>query len=124
MVTEFNKARVIDDKIKPAFIQGKAYRKDINHIIVHNLRGVASNIKMLAETLLELYIKTGGDKHKNQILSMEDGLELIKESSSSLLESLSGLMQGLEQDAKSAAPFQECNVAEIVNGISSQLNGF
>jgi len=100
--------------------------EDINHIVVHNLRGVASNIKMIVEMLLKMYVaKEEETSKKPSAFSLEHGLSLIGESSTSLIDTLSSLMKGLVFTGQdNGLEYEMCDIRQIVDKISQQQNGF
>ncbi len=97
--------------------------EELSHIIAHNLRGPAGNIRMLSDTLLEQHERaaTGGDT--NDVFTQEEGLTLIRDSSRALMNNLATLMQVTEIKLGKDIPFDECNVSELVADISDQLKG-
>ncbi len=97
--------------------------EELSHIIAHNLRGPAGNIKMLTE-VMELKNKGGAAANENALsksLSMEKLIELVHEGSNSLIDSLSTLMEITEIKLNKEIPYNECNIAGIINDITSQL---
>lgn len=96
--------------------------EDLSHIIAHNLRGPAGNIKMLSETMLSKY---NTDSDSQQALKIafteEEAMILIHDSSLSLLESLATLMQITEIKLNKEIPRDDCDVNTIINEICNQL---
>lgn len=96
--------------------------EDLSHIIAHNLRGPAGNIKMLTETLLEQQArKANGDESQPEIFTADEALLLIHDSSMSLMDSLATLMQITEIKLNKEIPKDDCDVSLIVNDICNQL---
>lgn len=96
--------------------------EDLSHIIAHNLRGPAGNIKMLTETLLEQQTrKANGDDSQPEVFTSEEALLLIHDSSMSLMDSLATLMQITEIKLNKEIPRDNCDVSTIVNDICNQL---
>jgi signal transduction histidine kinase len=124
MITQINKVAGINLSGELTLYQKKAkHLENVNNMIVHNLRGIASNIKMLTEMLMSTYVhKNDASAGLKRSFSLEQGLSSIGDSSSSLLNMLSNLMKGIEVD--DATPdYDNCDIADIVHGISMQLNG-
>lgn len=97
--------------------------EDLSHIIAHNLRGPAGNIKMLTETLLEQQaLKASGDDSQPEVFTTDEALLLIHDSSMSLMESLATLMQITEIKLNKEIPRDNCDVSTIVNDICNQLH--
>ena len=97
--------------------------EELSHIIAHNLRGPAGNIKMLTE-VMELKNKGGAAAAENALsksLTMEKIIELIHEGSSSLIDSLSTLMEITDIKLNKEIPYNECNINAIINEITTQL---
>jgi len=97
--------------------------EELSHIIAHNLRGPAGNIKMLAE-VLDLKIRGGAAASENALsksLAVEKIVELIQEGSGSLIDSLSTLMEITDIKLNKEIPYVECNLAGIINDITTQL---
>lgn len=96
----------------------------LSHIIAHNLRGPAGNIKMLSEALLDK-LKGGqasADNMLSDAFSTEEVIALIQESSVSLIDSLSTQMKLTEIRLNEDIPYDECNVPLIIKDITSQLH--
>jgi PAS domain S-box-containing protein len=96
--------------------------EDLSHIIAHNLRGPASNIKMLVETMLDGQ-KNEEDRNPNigPKFSDEEALILMHDASKSLLDSLGTLMQITSIKLNKEIPLDDCDVSTIVNEICNQL---
>lgn len=127
MTTQIDKAEQISENVEISAFQNKVkFLEDVNHIIVHNLRGVASNIKMLVEMLMKIYVyKDEESSKKAGVFSLEKGLSFIGESSSSIINILSNLMKGLEFTNTTNTPeCENCDIAALVNNTAVQLNGF
>ncbi len=97
--------------------------EELSHIIAHNLRGPAGNIKMLTE-VMELKNKGGAAANENALsksLSMDKLIELVHEGSNSLIDSLSTLMEITEIKLNKEIPYNECDISSIINDITTQL---
>jgi len=83
--------------------------EDLNHIIAHNLRGPAGNIKILSDD-------TG-------IFPVQDAIKMIHTSSLTLLSSLDMLVEAarIKLDKKIVAEI--CDVQKIIDSIAGQLQG-
>lgn len=98
--------------------------EDLSHIIAHNLRGPAGNIKMLSEALLDLQEKKQkGDTNQDGAFTEEEATLLIHDSSMSLMESLSTLMQITEIKLNKEIHRNNCDIPVIVNDFCNQLQG-
>ncbi|GAA4468234.1 hypothetical protein GCM10023093_25430 [Nemorincola caseinilytica] len=96
--------------------------EDLSHIIAHNLRGPAGNIKMLSETLLEQQTqRNNGEPAQDEVFTQDEALLLIHDSSMSLMDSLSTLMQITQIKLNKEIPKDDCDVVAIVNDICNQL---
>ncbi len=98
--------------------------EELNHIIAHNLRGPAGNIKMFSEILLTMKKdKVDSENLLSDAFSEEEVLGFIEESSSSLMNSLSTLMEISEIKLNKEIAYDDCNIINMINVISSQLYG-
>ena len=84
--------------------------EELNHMIAHNLRGPVGNIKMLSE---------GG----SEIFPEKEALEMIHTSSDSLLDSLDTMMEVARIRLEKDIEYESCDVREIVNSITEQMQG-
>lgn len=84
--------------------------EELNHMIAHNLRGPVGNIQMLSE---------GG----SDIFPDKEALEMIHSSSVSLLDSLDTMMEVAKIRLEKDIEYDNCDVREIVSGITDQLQG-
>lgn len=125
MVTEINKVAELNENAELTLFKRKAHNlENINNIIVHNIRGVASNIKMLVEVLLRTYVnKDDRACALARTFSLEQGLSCIGESSSSLINALNNLVQGIDTDEQNIE-YDNCDFTDIISDIAVQLNGF
>ncbi len=98
--------------------------EELSHIIAHNLRGPAGNIKMIAEALVAKY--KGGEYAEANPLSnaftVDEALGFIKESSSSLMNSLATLMEIAEIKLNKDVPYNDCDVTGVIHDIMAQLH--
>lgn len=88
---------------------------ELTHIIAHNLRGPAGNIKMLSDK--DYLDDDDGEEGKDMVL------EMIHQSSIALMDSLNTLMEMALIKLNNEMAFDECNITDIVNNIISQLHG-
>ncbi len=98
--------------------------EDLSHIIAHNLRGPAGNIKMLSDSLLSRYRKNGDDDNSisfDSTFTEEEAITLINEGSQTLMDSLATLMQVTEIKLDKNVTIDNCNIAGIVNDVRNQL---
>jgi PAS domain S-box-containing protein len=109
---------------KISLINKISQMEELSHIIAHNLRGPAGNIKMFSEGLLAK--RNEGADSENLLASAfteEQFLEFIEESSTALISSLSTLMKITEIKLNKEIAYDECNIAEMIRTITNQLNG-
>ncbi len=98
--------------------------EELNHIIAHNLRGPAGNIKTLTDAMLaRLHGKPDADSVLGSSITTEQGLRFIGESSDALTNSLDTLMKIAEIKLNKAVPYDECDVAKIIDEIIVQQQG-
>ncbi len=99
--------------------------KGTNHMIAHNLRGAGMNIKMLAEVLLSKNITDACDIDAHEdIFTTKEAVQYLHESSISLLNTLSTLLELTDIDLNEKIKYDVCDIAEIVKHVESQLSGF
>lgn len=95
--------------------------EDLSHIVAHNLRGPAGNIKLLAEAMLA---QRDPDKSKDDLAGAftdEEAILLIHEASRTLMDSLGTLMQITQIKLNQEIPFDSCDVSAILNDLCNQL---
>jgi len=94
----------------------------LSHIIAHNLRGPAANIKMLSGALLADHKGGKGADHSFAGLFTDDeALALINESSETLMGSLATLMEITEIKLNKEIPHNDCDIQELVHDITTHL---
>jgi PAS domain S-box-containing protein len=100
--------------------------EEMSHIVAHNLRGPANNIKLLTETLK---VKLGGtsDNENAQIISESvteaEAADMIGKASDSLLNTLELLLSIAEIRLSGGIAFDHCDINEIIRTIQQQLQG-
>lgn len=87
--------------------------EDFNRIVAHNLRGPAGSIGMIIEMIEE----TSSMEEKEELLDM------LKESSVTLNETLNELMKVLEVRNNKDIPFDDCDLTDLVYGMNGMLKG-
>jgi PAS domain S-box-containing protein len=87
--------------------------EDFNRIVAHNLRGPAGSIKLI----LNMIDEEEDEAEKTDLLNM------LRESSNTLSESLNDLMKVLEVRINKDLINDECNLQEIINITQSMLRG-
>jgi PAS domain S-box-containing protein len=96
--------------------------EDLSHIVAHNLRGPAGNIKMLSEALLAQNRPEDNTPNSlGDVFTQDEALILIHDSSLSLIDSLATLMQITEIKLNKEIARDDCDVAAILNDICNQL---
>ena len=93
--------------------------EELNHIIAHNLRGPANNIRMLVNMLID---SGKAEEETGLVLEMKEIVEYLDEGSNSLLSSLNTLMEVVQLSLNKSIPYDDCDVSKIINEILSQLN--
>ena len=83
--------------------------EELNHIIAHNLRGPAGNIKLLSES-------TG-------IFPDQEALKMIHTSSLSLLSNLDMMVEVARIKLDQEIQYDHCNIRKIIEDITAQLQG-
>ena len=96
--------------------------EELSHIIAHNLRGPAANIKMLSGALLADHKGDESNSLKG-LFTSEEAFELIHESSETLMNSLSTLMEITEIKLNKEIPYNDCDVKALVNDVTTHLYG-
>lgn len=84
--------------------------EEFSRIVAHNLRGPAGNISMLAELL--------STEPENSVMY----LDMLKESSSVLNDTLHQLIQILEIQLHTNIAFDECDVKQLIGKVKSMFN--
>lgn len=87
--------------------------EDFNRIVAHNLRGPSGSIGTLIDMLPDA--ETEDDRN--------DFIQMLRESSASLNETLNELMKVLEVRFNKNIPFDTCDLKEITNSVESMLKG-
>jgi PAS domain S-box-containing protein len=98
--------------------------EELSHIIAHNLRGPAGNVKMFSEILMakQNSENTDSDNPLANAFTTEEAVKFIYESSTALMESLATLMEITEIKLNKDIPYNDCDIEAIVNGIITQLH--
>jgi len=103
--------------------------EEINNMMAHNLRGAASNIKLLTEILRDRKTENSGisydelAKTNENIMSDSEILDCLSHSSNAMLAILDDMMQTVNQELKERVDIEECDVEKIVRNVTCQLNG-
>ncbi|MGY4384515.1 PAS domain S-box-containing protein [Pedobacter sp. UYP24] len=87
--------------------------EDFNRIVAHNLRGPAGSMGMI----INMLETTEKETDRVELLSM------LKQSSTSLNETLEELMKVLEIRLNKGIPFEECDPISILNSVENMLKG-
>lgn len=95
--------------------------EELSHIIAHNLRGPAGNIRVLSESLLELIRTKDSENAPAQPFTMEEAAGMIYEGSAALMESLNTLMQITEIKLNKQIPIDNCDMDSIIRDVCHQL---
>jgi PAS domain S-box-containing protein len=87
--------------------------EDFNRIVAHNLRGPAATIQMI----LEMYADSASEPDRS------DYLDMLKQASSTLIDTLNELMKVLEIRNNKNLPYDTCSFQSIVNSVEVMLKG-
>ena len=121
---EINRKNTELEATRVSLINKISQLEELSHIIAHNLRGPAGNINMIAEALVAKNL--GGIYAEQNPLSNafteDEGLGFIRESSTSLMNSLATLMEIAEIKLNKDVPYNDCDVIAIINEITAQLH--
>jgi PAS domain S-box-containing protein len=104
-IDEYKRALDLENKVSQF--------EDFNRIVAHNLRGPAGSIQMLLDMLSEA--DTDSEK--------DDLVDMLKQSSSTLIATLNDLMKVLEVRNNKDLPYDSCDLEKIVKGIKDMLKG-
>lgn len=116
---EINRRNAELEAARESLINKVNQLEEVSHIIAHNLRGPASNIKMLVDILVSQ--KSGDDHQYANVFTDDEVLDLIGKSSTSLTSNLATLMEITEIKLNQEIPFDDCEVSEIIKSITDQL---
>jgi len=87
--------------------------EDFNRIVAHNLRGPAGSIDMILDMM--------GDSEAEE--EKADYLKMLKQSSTTLINTLNELMKVLEVRNNQNLPYDDCNLDELTGNIKKMLAG-
>lgn len=113
LADEINRKNAELEAAKISLVNKISQMDELTHIIAHNLRGPAGNIKMLSAR----------DNFDEDDISKTEALELIHQSSLALMDSLNTLMEMTLIKLNNNIAYDECNIPDIVNNIINQLHG-
>ncbi len=106
----------LSDKIKQL--------ETLNHIIAHNLRGSAANIKMLADVLLEKNIPNDcSADNSDNMFTIGEAIQYISESSQSLLTTLNTVMAAADIHLNDDIRLDDCDILAISEHVVKQMRG-
>jgi PAS domain S-box-containing protein len=120
---EINRKNVTLEATKTSLVNKINQLEELSHIIAHNLRGPANNIKMLTDVLLSKLnpMATDAEKEMNNAFTETETINLIQESSAALVNSLGTLMKITEIKLNREIPFDDCDVYALAQDVISQL---
>ncbi|ASU36349.1 PAS domain S-box protein [Mucilaginibacter xinganensis] len=87
--------------------------EDFNRIVAHNLRGPAGSIDMI------LNMMSASDTREEK----DEYLKMLKQSSSTLIETLNELMKVLEVRNNQNLPYDDCDLNDITLNVKQMLTG-
>ncbi len=100
--------------------------EELSHIIAHNLRGPAANIKLLADILKASSNPSPGADDENSmanLMTSEQAIDFIHDASTSLMNTLESVLMIAKISLNKEMPYDECDIEEITEDIKSQLHG-
>lgn len=113
LIDELNIANTELEATKLNLVNKLGKLEELNHLIAHNLRGPANNIHFLANAI-----------HKgDSAFRTDEVIEMIKEGSNALVESLETLMDLTQIRLNKTVPYNDCHIEDIANSIINQLHG-
>ena len=89
--------------------------EEFNQIVSHNLRGPASNIRMLTDSIIENF-----SHYEDPTLKLY--IEYLKSSSDNLIDTLQDLSSIIEVQSPNSLKYERCNFAQILNKIIDQFS--
>lgn len=119
LTDEVNRKNSELEAIRSGLISKISQMEDLNHIIAHNLRGPANNIRVLVEMLMDTMQPK---KESGLKLDLNEIIDFLDEGSNSLLTSLNTLMDVVHISMNKAIAYDKCDVRHIINDILNQLN--
>jgi signal transduction histidine kinase len=96
--------------------------QDLNRLMAHNLRGAASNIKMLVDAHEENN-RLGLSDTEGVDLTNKEIIEYIRESSVALIATLDKLMEMNKASILDEIAFEKCDIKAMIDNICRQLSG-
>ncbi len=109
---ELNRKNSELEAAKMSLINKVSQMNELNHMIAHNLRGPAGNIKMLSDP----------DEHSFDELGKDEVMNLIHQSSVALIDSLNTLMETAEIRLNKDIAYDDCDFNDIIHNIINQLH--
>lgn len=98
--------------------------EDINHAMAHNLRGAASNIKLLSELLLDQVPKDPENTPSSDTdFTVYEAVNYIHQSSTAMINTLGDMMEVVNKKLGEEAQADECDLQQAVENVTDQLNG-
>ena len=95
----------------------------INHMMAHNLRGAAGNIKLLSELLLEQESTQANEPVKDGDMTNHEIVTYIHQSSTAMLNTLGDMMEVVNKKLENEVQTDECDVQQVIDNVTDQLNG-
>ncbi|WP_276134845.1 PAS domain S-box protein [Polluticoccus soli] len=125
LTDEINRKNKELEATKVSLINKIQQLEELNYIIAHNLRGPARNINMLASALSA---KHGGTHDEESLVIAEaftdqEAISLMVEGAKALTENLDTLMEVAKISLNKKIQYDDCNVEQMVQNITSQLSG-
>jgi PAS domain S-box-containing protein len=107
------------EAIRSGLINKIGQMEELNHIIAHNLRGPANNIRMLVDMLKNIDEPATDTSFK---LELPEIVNYLDEGAASLTGSLETLMDVVQISINKGIIHDECDVSKLISNILSQLN--
>ena len=121
---ELNRKNAVLEATKTSLMNKINQLEELSHIIAHNLRGPANNIKLLSGSLMSNLTgeHTEGDDVARNVFTNEEIATLIQEGTEALMNSLDTLMEITQIKLNKDIPYNECDVAGVINEVTSQMH--
>lgn len=114
---DLNRKNLELETVKADLVAKIQQQEKLNYIIAHNLRGSAGNLRMLIAML-----KTAAETDIDPDHEINQVIKYLDEGNTALLNTLNKLMDVVQISVNQTIPYDLCDVAQIINEISKQLN--
>ncbi len=121
---ELNRKNAVLEATKTSLINKINQLEELSHIIAHNLRGPANNIKLLSGSLMSNLSgeHSDADEVASNLFTNEEIATLIQEGTEALMNSLDTLMEITQIKLNKDIPYNDCNMASVIKEVMSQMH--